>query len=509
MLKTGVIAIIIALAMSTVSLAEFPAEELWSIQVDTLPRCLGPSWEEDGRFCFLVGLNNRVLIVSEGEMIWESDRLPEKVLHVNRLDYGLEHGPEIVVVTDSIENPSMHYIRIYHFFGENYSQEINRRLFSNYYPDERRIPFPVYSVTNTEVLNSLLPDSNRTTVLGKRITYRSNDGGSNRGETILFPNVDNINGIRGGVVTNSFKVTQDDHEFLYLTYWTNSSNSGLEIPTRIRGNCGVQLIDDGLNLISDQILAEYAFVGADINPRERAKILDFYGKTLRDSLHLYVAYVDSSEDVFVSRLSANDLESVHTIRLPMSVYVIGHGSIREEEQLVDGLLCLNEGRVFVLNAEDLSMLTEMEHDLPNYYYGGVGYLAKLGDFDEDDELEFIMVGQRLGRQNVHHVRFFDIGPLSVPAHSQPYIPESYSISAAYPNPFNSQAMIEYTLPRAGRYALVVYDVNGTEITRLADEWNTAGTYYQMWEAQGIPSGNYLINLENESQNTTKSIQLIK
>ncbi len=50
------------------------------------------------------------------------------------------------------------------------------------------------------------------------------------------------------------------------------------------------------------------------------------------------------------------------------------------------------------------------------------------------------------------------------------------ILSAYPNPFNPQTTLQFTLPRAGRVSLTVYDLLGREVATLLDAPRTAGTH---------------------------------
>ena len=71
MYKTISFTAALILILSTSTLAEFPAEEVWSVEFDTTVTCLGPNWQEDGQTHFLVGLENQAVIVSDGEIVWD------------------------------------------------------------------------------------------------------------------------------------------------------------------------------------------------------------------------------------------------------------------------------------------------------------------------------------------------------------------------------------------------------------------------------------------------------
>ncbi len=61
---------------------------------------------------------------------------------------------------------------------------------------------------------------------------------------------------------------------------------------------------------------------------------------------------------------------------------------------------------------------------------------------------------------------------------------SLSLHPNYPNPFNPQTTIAYTLPEAGRVNLRVYDAAGRMIKALVDADETAGPHYGYMERPG-------------------------
>ena len=56
------------------------------------------------------------------------------------------------------------------------------------------------------------------------------------------------------------------------------------------------------------------------------------------------------------------------------------------------------------------------------------------------------------------------------------IPDGYELSQNYPNPFNPQTKIKYSIPKNSSVLIKLYNVQGKEISTLADGMHTAGTY---------------------------------
>ena len=79
----------------------------------------------------------------------------------------------------------------------------------------------------------------------------------------------------------------------------------------------------------------------------------------------------------------------------------------------------------------------------------------------------------------------------------------------FPNSFNPNTNIEYTLPKSSNTSIVIYDVLGKEVTSLVDTYKHAGSYSISWSAQNVPSGVYLCMIKSGNFLETKKIILLK
>lgn len=75
------------------------------------------------------------------------------------------------------------------------------------------------------------------------------------------------------------------------------------------------------------------------------------------------------------------------------------------------------------------------------------------------------------------------------------IPELYSLSLNYPNPFNAGTLIQFGLPIDARITLAVYDMLGRRVATLASGFHVAGTYTVRWEPESAATGVYVYRLE--------------
>ncbi|HRJ98556.1 MAG TPA: T9SS type A sorting domain-containing protein [Ignavibacteria bacterium] len=89
------------------------------------------------------------------------------------------------------------------------------------------------------------------------------------------------------------------------------------------------------------------------------------------------------------------------------------------------------------------------------------------------------------------------------------IPIGYSLEQNYPNPFNPSTIIKFSLPKLSFISLKVYDRLGREISTLANERKSAGTYQYVFSAADIPSGVYFYTLQTNDFIQTKKMILLR
>ena len=89
------------------------------------------------------------------------------------------------------------------------------------------------------------------------------------------------------------------------------------------------------------------------------------------------------------------------------------------------------------------------------------------------------------------------------------IPDNYSISNIYPNPFNPVTNITYRLPEHVNVQIIVYDLSGKLIKTLINEFQTPGYHSVNWDADNLPSGVYLIRMDSGDFTQTQKVVLVK
>jgi len=89
------------------------------------------------------------------------------------------------------------------------------------------------------------------------------------------------------------------------------------------------------------------------------------------------------------------------------------------------------------------------------------------------------------------------------------LPTVYALQQNYPNPFGEATEIRFALPDAGPVSLVVYDLMGREVVRLADGIRPVGYHRVRWDASSLPSGVYLYQLTAGAFAETRRMTLIR
>ncbi|TKJ41224.1 hypothetical protein CEE37_06045 [candidate division LCP-89 bacterium B3_LCP] len=88
-------------------------------------------------------------------------------------------------------------------------------------------------------------------------------------------------------------------------------------------------------------------------------------------------------------------------------------------------------------------------------------------------------------------------------------PFEFRLEPAYPNPFNPVTNIAFSLPIAGDVILGVYNIQGSQVATLLDEWQNAGRHDVTFVANNLSSGLYIVRLQAGEFHTSQKIVLMK
>jgi photosystem II stability/assembly factor-like uncharacterized protein len=88
-------------------------------------------------------------------------------------------------------------------------------------------------------------------------------------------------------------------------------------------------------------------------------------------------------------------------------------------------------------------------------------------------------------------------------------PTEFILYNNYPNPFNPSTTISFDIPIRSFVTLKVLDALGREVSVIASEILSAGTYMRQWNAADFPSGVYFYRLQAGAYTETKRLVLLK
>ncbi len=91
----------------------------------------------------------------------------------------------------------------------------------------------------------------------------------------------------------------------------------------------------------------------------------------------------------------------------------------------------------------------------------------------------------------------------------PGMPAEYRLDQNFPNPFNPDTNIRFSLSEAGAVKLSVFDRTGREVARLAEGPFDAGTHQVRFRAAALPSGVFFLRIESGGFRASRKMVYLK
>jgi hypothetical protein len=148
--------------------------------------------------------------------------------------------------------------------------------------------------------------------------------------------------------------------------------------------------------------------------------------------------------------------------------------------------------------------------------GSNGYVA--GVFENTDRILWRHIGKFESNGNdgillspdSRHAQIFRVERNTDGINSPPdFRPSDFKLYINYPNPFNAQTTICYSLSQAGPVTLSIYNIMGQKVATLVDGVQQAGEHQVVWDAADVSSGVYFGRLESGINNNTMRLVLLK
>ena len=89
------------------------------------------------------------------------------------------------------------------------------------------------------------------------------------------------------------------------------------------------------------------------------------------------------------------------------------------------------------------------------------------------------------------------------------VPVLFALSQNFPNPFNPETRIDYTIPEQQNVLLRVYNMLGEMVQELLNEIKPPGSYSVTFDASNLPSGIYIYRIQAESFAVNKKMTFLE
>ncbi len=116
------------------------------------------------------------------------------------------------------------------------------------------------------------------------------------------------------------------------------------------------------------------------------------------------------------------------------------------------------------------------------------------ELNETSEISDVIIADAQGNMILAHVEA---------------LPQWVALKDNYPNPFNPQTTISYTLSHDAMVELSVYNLSGRMVESLVNGQQYPGEFSVSWTANGLPSGMYIARLIVDGESFTKKMMLMK
>jgi len=195
----------------------------------------------------------------------------------------------------------------------------------------------------------------------------------------------------------------------------------------------------------------------------------------------------------------------------------------DESGVVSNCLIVYRGNIYLLynafgGATGLALSTDWAHwskhpDNPVFLPGSAGTwdasLSYGSALIENDVFRYWYTG--MGGGSGWQIGYAS-SPLTYPSRDQDLAtgqPGPYTLAETYPNPFNPEATISYTLPSGQHVKITIFNALGQEVPTLVDELKQAGTHTVVWNARDCASGVYWCRMAAGGHTESRKMVLTK
>ncbi|RKY93494.1 MAG: T9SS C-terminal target domain-containing protein, partial [Ignavibacteriae bacterium] len=154
---------------------------------------------------------------------------------------------------------------------------------------------------------------------------------------------------------------------------------------------------------------------------------------------------------------------------------------------------------------------EVERKSLNSAYEMVGYVSGAGSITEQRYYTFIdsKISNGIYTYRLKQIDFEGSFEYSNEVEIEVIAPSVYILEQNYPNPFNPSTNINFSIAKAGKVKIAIYNLLGQEVKLLLNEFKEVGPHTITFDASSLTSGSYFYTLETSQFRQTKKMLLAK
>ena len=292
----------------------------------------------------------------------------------------------------------------------------------------------------------------------------------------------NLHELPNGKIIAGFRNNLNNIRDMFSVQWNSSNSSWGNLSPMSYDNFYVSYCPaSGPSLVSQDSLIGMAYM-AESDGESR----------------VYLALSEDMGDTFAVKIPMEMTSVTNVFQNHPSAVITGDGNIhvlwedsRDNGNILYGVLESGQDFMSDISAVNDSM-TNSQEIAPNIGKDAEGYLYA------------VWVDCRYGR----HIRFATTYPIPL-SNQGSFTPDQFSVSPAYPNPFNPSTQFDLTLDYASAAQVSVYDITGRMVESIFDGHLEKGYHKIKWQPQSISGGIYLIKFMMGAQEKTHKIIYLK
>ncbi|MAT56828.1 MAG: hypothetical protein CMF23_02505 [Ignavibacteriae bacterium] len=152
----------------------------------------------------------------------------------------------------------------------------------------------------------------------------------------------------------------------------------------------------------------------------------------------------------------------------------------------------------------------LEKNNSSFYYS----YPVLWDLDNDGVLECSFIEYDYPNYSSYRYNVLNTGIITAITSKPESVNKGFRLNNNYPNPFNPSTIIDYEVPSPSQIKIEVFDITGSKIRTLIQDFHQAGNYKVEWNGTDeygniVSSGAYFYKMSNEKFSDVKKMIFLK